>query len=401
MESVIIIVSLILLAYLIAERAFRVRRFRMETLIFFIYGIEFVLLGYVLGPNHFDVISQKLIKDIDPLLGVALGWIGMLYGMQFRFVDLKQLAPSNFFVSFFQSFLTFLIVFGITLGVGYLLFAPEMPLLQLVLLALCLGAISSPSAPTVISAVIKRQRAHGRVTRLLQYISALDALPAIAAFGVIASLLHFHDFMGSSVFEGWMWLFASLVLGGCLGFLFHLIFSLRLSENERLALIFAAIIFSSGIAQELHLSALFCNLIVGVVLANMNIRYHKIHRLLFAAEKPLYGLLLIIAAALWEFDLNVLYLVMALVVSRFVGKVFGSWISLKRYPMRLKDSRLFGTALVAQGGIAIAMALDFRSVYQSHFGDMVVMATLMTFVINGFISIFTVKHVLTLEEEVT
>ncbi|NIP90197.1 MAG: hypothetical protein GWO21_15090, partial [Gammaproteobacteria bacterium] len=53
-------------------------------------------------------------------------------------------------------------------------------------------------------------------------------------------------------------------------------------------------------AAHLHLSALFMNLIVGIVLCNFSERQDRFYRLLISAEKPLYGIMLILAGALWR-----------------------------------------------------------------------------------------------------
>ncbi len=45
-------------------------------------GTHFLLIGFLLGPHVLGLLSQDSLRQLFPLLGMGLGWIGFLFGLQ-------------------------------------------------------------------------------------------------------------------------------------------------------------------------------------------------------------------------------------------------------------------------------------------------------------------------------
>jgi hypothetical protein len=160
------------------------------------------------------------------------------------------------------------------------------------------------------------------------------------------------------------------------------------------------VVLSSGLAAYLHLSALFINLIVGTVLCNFSERQDRFYRLLISAEKPLYGILLIVAGALWYVSWIMFAFAAVFIVFRAAAKTAGSWIALKPYPRIMNRPALLGPALVAQGGMALAIALDYRFLAPGESSNMMVALTLTCLAVNGVLGTLAARHLITTEGEV-
>ncbi|NIP90198.1 MAG: hypothetical protein GWO21_15095, partial [Gammaproteobacteria bacterium] len=74
---------------------------------------------------------------------------------------------------------------------------------------------------------------------------------------------------------------------------------------------------------------------------------------------------------------------------------------IKRYGSIVRYPELFGPALIAQGGMAMAIALDYRFLAPGETSTFFVSVTLTALAINSFISPFTTKRMLIMEGETT
>jgi hypothetical protein len=399
METVILVLLLVLVSYILGERVFRVHRLHLESILFLAYGAEFVLIGILLGPYALGFLSAEVIDRMEPLINIALGWIGLMFGFQFRFKDLKLLPPSNYLVAGIESLTTFVFVLAVMVVAMFWILSNMLLPLTTLQCAFILASIAVVSSPAVVAAVVKQSNAHGRVSRLMRYVVGMDNAFGIVAFGLAYPFFHLTSQAEQFIIPGWGWLLISVGVGLLLGMLFHFFTAPRASSNENLMIAVGMVVLSSGIAAYLHLSALFINLIVGVVLCNYSERQDRFYRLLITAEKPLYGILLIMGGALWHVSWAMLILVVVFMVARFAAKTVGSWIPLSRYRNVISHPQWFGSALIAQGGIALAIALDYRFLAPGEASNLLVSLILTSLAINAFISPFSAKRLLRLEGE--
>jgi len=398
MDIIILILALILLSYIMSGRAFRIRR---PTLaIHLTYGAEFALVGVLLGPYVLNILTPDLIDQLEPLINICLGWIGLMFGFQLRLKDLKLLPLSNYFIAGIETGTTFVIMLIAFLGVkdmfGATIGYPQAG----TALAFMLAAIAIISSPSIITAVIKRSHAHGRVSRTLQYISSFDNVFGLLAFGLIYPFFHYSIKVGEGALPGWAWLIISLGAGVALGALFHCFIAPRANSNQNLIIAVGMVTFSTGIAYDLHLSALVTNVAVGAVLCNYSERYDRFYRLLVHAERPLYVILLIMAGALWRMSPLIAALSVIFIVVRVVGKSVGGIAAFKRYPNIIENPGLFGSALLAQGGMALAIAIDYRFLMPGETSSVLIGLVLTTLALNGLISPHTIKYLLKREGEI-
>jgi hypothetical protein len=400
MEIIILVIILVVVSYILGERAFRARRLPFESLIFLVYGTEFVLIGILLGPYIFGLLGEDIIDRLEPLINIALGWIGLMFGFQFRVKDLKLLPFSNFLVAAIESSVTYILVLAALMLIGLLWWGIPPSLAGAVPLIFVLAAISMVSSPTIVTGIIKRTGAHGRVSRLMRYASGFDNVLGLLVFGVTYAFFHYTTQQGDPLMSGWLWLLVSIGLGIALGALFHFFTAARATSNENLMIAVGMVALSSGIAYYLHLSALFINLIVGAVLCNYSERQDRLYRLLITAEQPLYGILLIIAAALWRFSWTLVALVVIVIAVRTVAKTVGGIAALRRYGDIVRYPQWFGPALIAQGGMALAIALDYRFLAPGEASGLLLAVVLTTLAIQGFISPLTIRHLLKREGEI-
>ncbi len=54
---------------------------RLQTRFFFITGIEYILLGVLVGPHVANVMAPAVVGQLSPIMSLSIGSLGLLYGL--------------------------------------------------------------------------------------------------------------------------------------------------------------------------------------------------------------------------------------------------------------------------------------------------------------------------------
>jgi hypothetical protein len=140
-----------------------------------------------------------------------------------------------------------------------------------------------------------------------------------------------------------------------------------------------AIVVASGASYYLNLSPIYTNLVLGFILANSGSAHRDVTRLLLATERPVYLALLIFAGAAWSpGSPELLFIAPVFVVIRLAARFLGGWVAGGVVaPPDLKNPRL-SRALLTQGGIAVALAVNYTQVRPDLNADLILTATLVS-----------------------
>ncbi len=348
---------LILLALLGARFSFSTISIPPGPRLVFRTGTHFLFLGLVLGPQALGLLTQEAVRQLFPLLGLGLGWIGFLFGLQLDRRNLRHFPPLYFLIALGQAVLTFLIFLALgwvlLVGLGQ---AHRMGLLLLMGAA----ATACVSTPAGIALVSTNFLVRGKVRDLLFFVASLDALVGIGALQLTYALFSPAAMAGSPAsVTGLFWILAAGGLGIVCGILFLWLTRPRPGGEELVLFLLGIAAFASGAALQLQLSPLFVSVIMGAVVANLSPEPERIYRVLQEWEKPIYVVLLMLAGALLSFQtLWVLPLALAYVLIRALGKVLGNMAMVRLTPPPFPTPKRFGMGLLPQGGISLAMAIS-------------------------------------------
>lgn len=359
--TVLLLLFMVGIAYLVAHFAvdYVQRRLLVGT------GLEYVLLGLLLGPH---VVTQIHVLDdlsgMAPIIAFAAGWVGLLYGMELDLSTLLTIPDRSVRLAFTDVLTTVGVVGG---GSAWALQAglPGWPSLSPSEIWLAAGALAAAAAASSSSAVdlvsSRYPDLESRLVPLLRRTARLEDLLAIAVFGTLFCI--FHQGMTRTATQPSFsdWILLTVGLGLVLGFLF----SAFLGEEEenthqRFLAMVGILVFASGAAFFLNLSALLVNLLLGVVIVNT--RHGKgVFQVLVGTQTPVRLILLVFAGALWA-PVSVgpaVSLSVGFVALRFSAKVLSCWLAALGTTLR---NDLF-RGLLAQGDVAIAMAISLSLVY--------------------------------------
>mgnify|MGYP006285499087 CR=1 FL=1 len=357
MDPFISTLILILLALLGARFSFSTLRVPPGPRLVFRTGTHFLFLGLFLGPQLLGFLTPEAIRQLFPLLGLGLGWIGFLFGLQLDRRNLGFFPPVYLVAAMAQALLTLLIF----LGGGWLVLEGLGMMGQGEALLLAgAAATACVSTPAGIALISTNYLVRGKVRDLLFFVASLDALVGIVALQVIYSLFPPGNLVGGLPLDPALeWVLVALGLGAVCGILFLWLTRPRPGGEELVLFLLGMAAFASGAALELQLSPLFVSVTMGAVVANLSPDPQRVYRVLQEWEKPIYVVFLMLAGALLQFPtLWILPLALGYALLRALGKVLGNFLVVKTTPLPFRPPRRLGLGLLPQGGISLAMAIS-------------------------------------------
>ena len=376
LTALVVIAVGYILAYLVFDR--------LRDRFGYVGGAEYVVIGFLLGPRVTGLLGAGQVQDLTPIVSLALGWLGMLLGTYFRLPTMALINAAHLRIAFAEALTTFGCALAALLAVFH--YAAGYPWPEAAVQAVTLAAVATLSSPAAVDAVTRKSGVRSSIFPVLQLTARIDALVAVAAFGLILAIFH-QGQVSLSVRPptATEWAVINLAVGVASGVLFHLFLGPRghLDEaagSSRLFVALAgAIVVASGASYYLNLSPIYTNLVLGFILANSGSAHQDVTRLLLATERPVYLALLIFAGAAWSPTSPELLFIAPLFViirlmTRFIGgSVAGALVA----PAELRTPKL-GRALLAQGGIAVALAVNYTQVRPDLNPDLILTATLVS-----------------------
>lgn len=376
MQTTLAAIAVVTVGYILAYVLFD----RLRDRYGYVGGAEYVLIGVLLGPKVTGLLDARQVQDLTPLVSLALGWLGMLLGTYFRLPTMALIDGEHLRIAFGEALATFGVALAALLAVFRVLV--ESPWPQAVAQAVTLAAVATLSSPAAVDAVVDRTRKRPRILPALQLTARIDALVAVVAFGLVLAVVHqgavAPDARPPTRTE---WAVINLAVGVASGVLFHLFLGPRghLDEGRLFTALAGAIVVASGASYYLNLSPIYTNLVLGFILANSGSAHRDVTRLLLSTERPVYLALLLFAGAAWSPGaVDLLFIaplfVLIRLAARFLGGMFaGGYIASPE--LRTPD---LGRGLLAQGGIGVAIAVNFAQVYPDFAPATLLTATLLS-----------------------
>ncbi|MEN0065110.1 MAG: hypothetical protein AAGA48_23405 [Myxococcota bacterium] len=355
---------------------------RLQKRLLFLSAAEYIVLGVVLGPVVVPSVNPFFnLTSVAPVFAFAAGWVGLLYGLE---LDLRAPGLSRpLRLAIVDCLVTLALVSGASLWFfrsGLLL--ETVPWDIAAPCALVLGAAASAGSSSAVD--LLSERFHDAATHLLPLLrrtTRFSSALAILTFGLVFCIWRVSE--GSALDVPANGVLLTIGMGVVLGLLFSLFIGRDQSANKAFLSMVGILVFASGAAFFLQLSALAVNLILGLVLAQTR-RGGRMATQLERTQRPVTLTLLIFAGALWNPPPlgAVVALTAGFIVLRLLAKVIGVGLATGGTPLRGDLWR----GLLDQGDVAVAMSIGFQLVYSHPAVDLVHTAILAAVVVHGLIS---------------
>lgn len=378
MTSTSILIVLLVFSFIIGRF---LRRF--DTPHFVFSGMLYLLLGLLIGSHlGFGLLSDELLYKLEPMTDLMTGIAGFLLGLRFpllmknkrsfvsgvttTLVTFALTAVALYFVSpFVVNFsdvtldLSALNILGQNVGNEGFFALPYFQEINRRQFWFALGASCTACSVSLLSLgmISKFNKSTSEVTRVLSIIAPSGQLVAVALLGFCLAMARADTSATSLHISLGEWMIATLSSGLLCAMLFSLFIGRQSDENRILLAALGAIVFAAGIGTLLSVSSLFVCFLTGLIISIFSSYSDVLKKKLIRLEEPLFVLLLVIAGASWQPEINsgwVLPLVYFL-VRGFAFSFFAQPIH--RRVTHRKLSRL-GQGLLGQDLIAVAIALS-------------------------------------------
>ena len=312
----------------------------------------YLLVGILIGPAAFDLISHDYISTLSFLSNVALGLILFNIGAIFEAGTFRQLGPGVMRVTLWEASLAFILVFLVLAGSG-----------MAVPLALLLAVVAMETAPATTLMILNEYDARGPMSERLLALVALNNMYVLAMFGLVTAGLTLVESVGGGVVaaiyrasHGLLWTtLGSVALGVLIGLLVDLWASRAKESGEAMILSVGAVLITVGASRWWGLSPLFATLALGATVVNASAYGDRLLRALGRADPPLYAAFFVLAGAELSLPslLNLGAIGLAYIIARTVGKIAGARIGLRGEdvpPVGTRAAWLLLDLLVIAGG---------------------------------------------------
>lgn len=345
------------------------------------YLVAGILIGpFCLGQLGIDGIgfpTDESVAALKIISEVALGFIAFAIGNEFRLADLKKIGKQATVVAIVQALFATLFVDLALFGLHCILGEEKLPLAVVI----TLGAIATATAPAATLMVVRQYKAKGNLTSLLLPVVALDDAVGLVvfavSFGIAKALRSGTVDIVSVVVEPLIEIAASILLGLLVGCLFSLCERFFESNSKRLSLSITFVILTVAVSMlkfevfgiHIGFSSLLVCMMLGSVFCNICDFSEEIMGKTDKWTAPLFILFFVLSGAELKLDAFSDWAVVGIgvvyILSRSLGKYFGSYISCRATKCDDKVSRYLGITLLPQAGVALGMSLTA----QTYFGE--------------------------------
>lgn len=353
MSALVAVLSLALVALLGARFGFRREGAPRGLRLFLASGSHYLLIGFLLGPAAAGLLTPEILAGLSPLVALGLGWVGLLFGLQLDRGSLERFGLVEHLAAAAQAALAFAV-----LAVGGWL------LLRLTGTGGALGwtlvgaaaAAGCVSTPTGLAILTDRTVAGGAHFRLLSLATSLDAGIGFLALAAVLAVFHPPSLLADVALAPARWLGLTVLLGVFFGWFFVALTREHTDAEEFVLFLIGLALLAAGSHAYFSVSALLGCAVTGAVVANAGPARSRAYEVLSSWEQPVHVVFLVISGALLRFTgWELIPLVGAYVVLRAIGKMAGGWVAARALPEPRAD---FGTGLLAQGGLSVAMAVS-------------------------------------------
>jgi hypothetical protein len=357
MTSSLVLVIVVAVAYVAAQVAFEWlgRRFLVVS------GAEYLLLGILLGPEVSGLLTPGVVERFAPVTTLALGWMGALVGVRLYLAELVKVPGLVYRVALLESALTFVVVAAVeTLALGLVY---DIAFSDAMLPAAALAGIATASSSAGVELVARRFNERGVEVTQLAITVLVNAIVAVVSFGLLASVWHAPVMIEGRPLTPTEWMAITLGIGVVSGVLFHLFVGEETNTDRLFISLAGGIILVSGAASHAGLSPLLSALVFGAILVNTSRNRAEIVAAIARVERPMYFVLLVFAGAAWQPSARAWVLPVVLFVAvRALAKLGGTRLVTRANGLLPVLGPDWGRALLGQGGLALAIALNY--VYQ-------------------------------------
>lgn len=340
--------------------------------------VGYMVIGILIGESGLKIVGHELINTLQPLSYFALSLIGFMIGGELKKEVLLRYGRQFINILLFEGIAAFLAV-SLFVGIlGTVLFGDWKFAWSLGLL---LGAISSATAPAATTEVIREFKTKGPLTRIVLGIVAMDDALALFLFAIASSIA---GSLSGNAQEGALRIFVnplyeigtSIIIGIVSGLVLNKLLKKYPEKERHLVFSVGMVLLVSGLALAIHVDMLLAVMTLGLMVTNyLSTVRSNVFKIVEGFTPPIYVLFFVLVGAKLNISymtLPVAFLVIAYLVGRSSGKMFGARFGAKISKAPITVQKYIPLCLFSQAGVAIGLSILASNYFPEKMGNIIV-----------------------------
>lgn len=395
MSAIWVLMGLLLLSYLgsFLFGSHRIRGIGLPS------GAEYVVLGYVVGPDVLGMLERTTLHDFDPIAHVALGWLMFVVGATYGTTRGRRVPGRRLVVGWIVTLFTGVLVGGAVWLLLPLVAASLRPV-DRVLIAGGVGAAGAETTRYAVRWVVERHHAAGPVSELIGELAEGDDLVpllAVAAFFTIRPA----DLVVPVSQAGLVGI--TIGVGVLLGAVAAALLGRTFRIAETWGVLIGVLLLAVGIAERLELATVSTSFVLGATLSRLCPHRDAVAAILAPTERPVMLPALLLAGAHIDFGAApYLPAVVALALAaRVAGKALvGLGLSRVFRAARPAGPRL-GLGLLPAGALSMSVGLAFALRFRDAAGAVVLASSAVITLFGEFVGPVSLRSALARAGEIS
>lgn len=360
-------------------------------------GVEFIGLGFIVGPRALGFIERGMIADFEPIVQVALGWFAFVLGLDFGRVEGRRVSRASAAIGIACALVTGVIVGAAVWQFFRLTEIPGVDRQASLLLAAGAGAACAETSRYGAAWAQSRWNAKGPVSQLLVDIGASDDLAPLVAAGVVFTLAPTPAGVTLGLpMIGWF------VASGGIGVLLGVVTALLLRDVEGDAVwsaVIGTVLLVVGTAARFGACTVFITFAMGIALAAGSPSRRALRQLVGPTERAvLYPMLLLAGARLdpWILVENRMLgaLVALVILARIAAKLLSGLVVRAGAPAARPAGPLLGIVLLSAGPVSVSCGFVCALRFPGVVGDTLLLAAVASVILGELVSTLGLRGLL-------
>jgi hypothetical protein len=334
-------------------------------------GVEYLLLGVVLGPYALGLVERSTLASFEPLAAVGTAWLTLVIGADYGFVGPRRVRARGFLCGVVLSLVsvsaTAIIVRLVASRVT------ELRGQDLFLVSVGIGLVSCETTRHAVRWVVSRYSAEGPLTILISEIADSDDLVPILGLMASFTALGGIELPMELQMPWWGWSVVTLLLGLILGATAAALLRAEPRASDGWGVMLGAALLGIGISWRLGMSPQTVTFAIGLTLSAMSRHGVELRTMLGRAERPILLPTLVLAGAQVriEHGRELIALSLAALVARIAVRLLAAPVVavLAGAPAGVGPSLAVG--LLPTGALTITIGLVFAMRFPGQVGDIV------------------------------
>ncbi len=362
-------------------------------------GVEYVALGFVLGPHVLDLVGADTLQSFEPIVQVALGWLAFAVGLDFGFAGDRRVRFGSLLLGSLGALLTGGAVATAVWFTLRRLHAGGTPV-ERVLLSGGVGAACSETTRHAVRWVVERHSARGPLADRLNEIAHADDLLPLLAVAVLFALEPATNIRVPLPLRDWPAI--TVAVGLVLGAGAALLVRSEIRAEDMWGVLFGVSLITIGSSARLLLSTLTACFFMGIAMSLLSHHRRELRAMVGPTERPVLLPALLLAGAHLDFQDNpsLPWIVAAALAARVAAKLVAGWMLAAFSASARKAGPLVGLSLLSSGALAISIGLAFALRFPGRVGDTVLAVAAVAATVGEFLGPVRLRRALRAAGEV-